>query len=82
MANIMLRFPAVKLITGKFRMGIYVDTNRDKFPKAISIGDRAEGWLQTDIDQWLHGRVEISRSVVQPSAAKCASGCPPCRRVG
>lgn len=57
MPNTILRLPAVKLMTGKSRTAIYVDMKRDRFPKPISIGDRAVGWVLRDVEDWLNSRV-------------------------
>jgi len=63
MAHKILRLPAVKEITGKSRTGIYSDMAKGKFPKPITIGDRAVGWLAESIETWLCERVEQSRRV-------------------
>jgi prophage regulatory protein len=58
MAHKILRLPAVKAITGKSRTGIYNDMNRKLFPQAISIGERAVGWVESEIQRWLEERME------------------------
>ena len=62
MAHKILRLPAVKAITGKSRTGIYNDMNRKLFPQSVPIGERAVGWLESDIEQWLNERVEKRRA--------------------
>jgi prophage regulatory protein len=62
MAHKILRLPAVKAITGKSRTGIYNDMNRKTFPQSVPIGERAVGWLESDIEQWLNERVEKRRA--------------------
>jgi prophage regulatory protein len=56
-----LRFPAVKAITGLARSTIYLKIGRNEFPKPISLGDRAVGFLQSDIEKWLQQRIALSR---------------------
>jgi prophage regulatory protein len=61
MAHKILRLPAVKAITGKSRTGIYTDMNRKLFPRPVPIGERAVGWLESDIEEWLQQRIALSR---------------------
>ena len=62
MATTILRLPAVKTRTGLSRSTIYLQIADGTFPKPISLGLRAVGWLETDIEAWLAARVEASRS--------------------
>jgi len=32
------------------------------FPKPVSLGGRAVGWLEAEVQQWLQRRIEASRS--------------------
>ncbi|MBF4438472.1 AlpA family phage regulatory protein, partial [Vibrio anguillarum] len=32
------------------------------FPLSISLGDRAVGWLQAEVNQWLEQRISASRT--------------------
>ena len=57
-----LRLPAVKDRTGLSRSSIYEKIAAGDFPKPISLGARAVGWLESDIDAWIDGRVGVSRS--------------------
>ena len=57
MVNKILRLPAVKEQTGLSRSTIYLQISKDKFPAPISLGDRAVGWLEKDIDDWLEQKV-------------------------
>ena len=56
-----LRLPAVKELTGLSRSSIYLRISKKEFPSSISLGDRAVGWLEDDINQWLEQKVEASR---------------------
>lgn len=68
MANAVLRLPLVKARTGLSRSTIYLRIAEGSFPKPVSLGARAVGWLESDIEQWLISRVEESRGVVGHAA--------------
>jgi prophage regulatory protein len=61
MNNNVLRLPAVMASIGLSRSSIYLRVSEGSFPKPISLGARAVGWLQSDIEDWLRQRVELSR---------------------
>jgi len=56
-----LRLPEVKGSTGLSRSSIYLRIANGGFPKSISLGGRAVGWLESDIQKWLDQRIEESR---------------------
>jgi|APSaa5957512576_1039674.scaffolds.fasta_scaffold18638_3 prophage regulatory protein len=62
MTNTILRLPAVLKRTGLSRSTVYLLISKDKFPESISLGDRAVGWIESEIDQWLEERISASRS--------------------
>ena len=62
MSNKIIRLPAVKEKTGLSRSSIYLRMTKDDFPKSISLGDRAIGWLESDIEQWLEDKITASKS--------------------
>lgn len=62
MFNKIIRLPAVKEKTGLSRSSIYLRMSKDEFPKSISLGDRAIGWLETDIEQWIDERISASKA--------------------
>ena len=57
-----LRLPDVKRSTGLSRSTIYLRITRGTFPKPVSLGGRAVGWLEAEVQQWLERRIEASRS--------------------
>lgn len=61
MSHKILRLPAVKNRTGLSRSTIYLRISKGCFPVPISLGDRAVGWLEADINDWLNQKVEASR---------------------
>ena len=58
-----LRLPEVKRSTGLSRSTIYLRIAQDTFPKPVSLGGRAVGWLESEIEEWLQRRIEASRKV-------------------
>ena len=62
MTNTILRLPAVKARTGLSRSTIYLRITKNEFPAPISLGGRAVGWLDTDIDAWLEEKIITSRN--------------------
>ena len=61
MVTTILRLPAVKARTGLARSTIYLRVEQGTFPKPISLGARAVGWLESEIQEWLQQCVEASR---------------------
>jgi len=62
MSNRIVRLPTVKEITGLSRSSIYLRMSKGEFPQSISLGDRAIGWLEADIEQWLEDKIAASKS--------------------
>lgn len=62
MANIILRLPSVKLRTGLSRSTIYLRMSNGEFPMSVSLGGRAVGWLESDIESWLDEKILSSQS--------------------
>ena len=56
-----LRLPTVKTVTGLSRSTIYLRMSEGSFPEKISLGSRAVGWLETEIQDWLDERISVSR---------------------
>jgi prophage regulatory protein len=63
MSHKILRLPSVKQTTGLSRSTIYLRISKNEFPAPISLGGRAVGWLETDINSWLSEKVAASRGV-------------------
>ena len=61
MNNTLLRLPAVQARTGLSRSTIYLRISREQFPKQVSLGERAVGWLESEIDSWVDTRIQESR---------------------
>ena len=53
MTSKILRLPSVTCRTGLSRSTIYLKISQGLFPKPLSLGARAVGWLESDIDTWM-----------------------------
>lgn len=62
MSNKIMRLPEVKSRTGLSRSSIYLRISKGEFPSSISLGDRAVGWLEADIEQWLDECIAASKA--------------------
>lgn len=65
MATAILRLPDVKARTGLSRSSIYLRISEDRFPKPISLGGRAVGWIEAEVNDWLNQQIEASRKAAQ-----------------
>jgi prophage regulatory protein len=61
MATSILRLPAVRARTGLSRSTVYLRVAEGTFPKPVSLGARAVGWIESEVQQWLEQRIEASR---------------------
>jgi len=60
--------------TGLSRSGIYAKLKPNPkrpndydstFPKPISVGAKAVGWIESEVEEWLNARIEVSRNGVE-----------------
>jgi prophage regulatory protein len=63
MMHTILRLPEVRGSTGLSRSTIYLRIAQDAFPKPVSLGGRAVGWLEAEIQEWLQQQIEASRKI-------------------
>jgi prophage regulatory protein len=61
MSTAILRLPAVKARTGLSRSTIYHRISEGTFPKQISLGARAVGFLESEVEAWISRQIEKSR---------------------
>jgi prophage regulatory protein len=61
MTHTILRLPAVKASTGLSRSTIYLRVSQGTFPRPVSLGGRAVGWVEEEIQSWLAERIAASR---------------------
>lgn len=59
--NVILRLPAVKARTGLSRSSIYQHVADGSFPRPVSLGARAVGWVESDIEGWISRKIKESR---------------------
>ena len=64
MHNIM-RLPAVMARTGLSRSTIYLRISKGCFPRSISLGGRAVGWIDTEVNEWVAQQIKASRKEVR-----------------
>ncbi|RZO86146.1 MAG: AlpA family transcriptional regulator [Oceanococcus sp.] len=57
MAISILRLPEVRARTGLSRSTIYQRMSKGEFPSPVSLGDRAVGWVEQEVEQWIADRV-------------------------
>jgi len=54
MTNIQIqKLPQVMALTGLSRSSIYAFIQKNTFPKPIRLGERAVGWLSSEIENWI-----------------------------
>lgn len=58
-----LRLKDVMEITQLSRSTIYSRINEGTFPKQISLGGRARGWVSSEVYSWISNRVKESRNL-------------------
>ena len=56
-----LRLPEVLERTGLSRSTIYVRLEQGLFPRPVSLGGRAVGWIESEVDEWISERIAESR---------------------
>jgi len=61
MTHRILRLPEVMARTGLSRSTIYLRISQGNFPKPVSLGARAVGWIEVEIQEWLQRQIEASR---------------------
>jgi len=63
-----LRRPQVQARTGLSRSSIYQYIQDGHFPAPVRLGPRAVGWLESDVNAWILGRMSPARPASQLSA--------------
>jgi len=60
-----LRLGAVQDRTGLSRSSIYRLMGANDFPKAVRLATQGRGWLESEVDRWIAGRVAERDSAVE-----------------
>ena len=68
-----LRRPQVEARTGLSRSTIYAKICANAFPKSIRLSERAVGWIESEIDEWLVAQVQRSRRGLSEEATRKSS---------
>ena len=58
-----LRLPVVLDRTGLSRSTVYLRVTEGRFPRPVSLGARAVGWLETEVEEWIARQIEVSREI-------------------
>ncbi len=58
-----LRLPNVLDRTGLSRSTVYLRVTEGRFPRPVSLGARAVGWIETEVEEWIARRIEVSRTI-------------------
>lgn len=61
-AILILRLPDVIRRTGLSRSAVYQKVKEGNFPAPVSLGLRAVGWIDEEIDSWIDQRISESRN--------------------
>jgi len=56
-----LRWPEVHQRVGICRSNVHKLISEGKFPRPIKLGERASGWLDSEISKWIEDRISKSR---------------------
>ncbi len=56
-----LRMPEVEALTGLAKSTIYRDISRNTFPAPVKLGERAVGWVEDQIIEWVDQRISDSK---------------------
>ena len=57
----LLRRPQVQQRTGLSRTTLYAYIKDGEFPAPVRLGARAVGWLESEVSEWIHARVKLTR---------------------
>lgn len=60
-ALVILRRRQVESRTGLSRSAIYAAIQAGTFPAPVSLGAKAVGWPEHEVDAWIAGRIQSSR---------------------
>ncbi|HIF9430022.1 hypothetical protein VT25_09230 [Photobacterium leiognathi subsp. mandapamensis] len=53
----LIRLKEVMNICGLGRSSIYKFMEDGRFPKSVSLGDRAVAWVETEVEEWIEQKV-------------------------
>lgn len=59
--NAFLRIGVVLQRTGFSRSTLYAEIAKGNFPRQIPLGARSVGWIESEVEEWIHARIRASR---------------------
>ena len=62
-----IRLPEVISLTGLSKSTLYKKVQAGTFPSQVSLGDRAVGWIASEVNDWIDGQITCSRDSGFPS---------------
>jgi prophage regulatory protein len=65
----LVRLDEVIRRTGLGRSAIYAKIKEGKFPGPIKLGERASGWISSELTEWINARIKDSRGEQGSAAA-------------
>lgn len=65
--TLILRLADVEARCGVNRRTLYYWMERGMFPQPIHLGPRTVGWLDSDIEAWIHEKAQASRQGLSKS---------------
>jgi prophage regulatory protein len=73
MKTSIVRLPTVMARVGYSRSSIYLLVSKGKFPRPVALGDRAVGWIESEIDQWIDERIAQAQTRALVTASEAAN---------
>jgi prophage regulatory protein len=58
MAERFLRLPEVRARVALSRSSIYARAAAGSFPKAVGLGPRSVGWIESEINNWIEEQIQ------------------------
>jgi prophage regulatory protein len=63
--NKFIRLNKVKEKTGLSRSSIYQFIKEGKFPAQVKLGQRAAAWVDSEVDDWINGRISNRQTIFE-----------------
>lgn len=72
--RVILRLRQVSARTGLARSTIYERIKAGEFPAQVSLGARAVGWVEAEVEAWIAAQIERSRAGSEGKAVQGKAG--------
>lgn len=70
-----MRLTEVIYSTGLCRSAIYQLISEGSFPRSVSLGGRSVGWVSTEIEDWICGKIAERDKLFVPAASQVSKSC-------